>query len=202
MIGEGPADTPCEDADVPGEVTVLLSALGNGRDPDIYDRLLPLIHDELRRMASAFLQRERPDHTLQPTALVHEAFLRMAGQRSVDWESRGHFLAIAATAMRRILVDHARAHRRRDRGRERARLMLETDETVMQAAHVDLVELDRAMMSLARMDPRKVSVVELRFFVGLDVEQTAAVLGISAATVKREWRMARMWLKAEISGDV
>ena len=187
---------------MPGEVTVLLSALGNGRDPDIYDRLLPLIHDELRRMASAFLQRERPDHTLQPTALVHEAFLRMAGQRSVDWESRGHFLAIAATAMRRILVDHARAHRRRDRGRERARLMLETDETVMQAAHVDLVELDRAMMSLARMDPRKVSVVELRFFVGLDVEQTAAVLGISAATVKREWRMARMWLKAEISGDV
>jgi RNA polymerase sigma factor (TIGR02999 family) len=184
-----------------GEVTQLLSRLGGSDDPAIYDRLLPLIHEELRRLAAGFLQRERPDHTLQPTALVNEAFLRLANQREVSWESKGHFLAIAATAMRRILVDHARSHRRRSRDSSRARALLESDATAAQATTVDLLALDEAMTRLGRLDPRKVKVVELRYFVGMDVEQTAAALGVSAPTIKREWRLARVWLKREIAGD-
>jgi RNA polymerase sigma factor (TIGR02999 family) len=184
-----------------GEVTLLLGRLGGADDPAIYDRLLPLIQDELRHLAAGFLQKERPDHTLQPTALVNEAFLRLADQREVSWESKGHFLAIAATAMRRILVDHARAHRRRSRDGERASALLESDATAAQATTVDLLSLDEAMTRLARLDPRKVKVVELRYFVGMNVEQTAAALGISTPTVKREWRLARVWLKREIAGD-
>jgi RNA polymerase sigma factor (TIGR02999 family) len=183
-----------------GEVTQLLGRLGGSDDPAIYEHLLPLIHDELRRLAAGFLRSERPDHTLQPTALVNEAFLRLADQRAVSWESKGHFLAIAATAMRRVLVDHARSHRRRSRDSDRARALLESDATAAQATDVDLVALDEAMTRLEQMDSRKVKVVELRYFVGMNVEQTAAALGISAPTVKREWRMARLWLKSEIAG--
>lgn len=186
-------------SDPSGEVTRLLARIGDGDDDGVYDRLMPLIYDELRGLAGGFLRHERADHTLQPTALVNEAFIRLAGQRDAGWESKGHFFAIAATAMRRILVDHARA--RGSRGGDRKRPLLDSDVTAAEADDVDLVALDEAMTKLGRMDPRKVSVVELRYFVGLDIEQTATALGVSAPTVKREWRLARVWLKREIGID-
>lgn len=181
-----------------GDVTRLLARMGGGDDAAVYEQLMPLVHRELHELARGFLIRERPDHTLDPTALVNEAFLRLAGQRDAGWESKGHFFAIAATAMRRILVDHAR--RRRSRGGERKRPLLDSDVTAADTNDVDLLALDDAMTKLARLDPRKVSVVELRHFLGLDIEQTAAALAISTATVKREWRMARLWLKRDLTG--
>ena len=187
--------------DAAGEVTRLLGRLGGDDDRAVYDRLLPLIYDELRRLAAGFLDRERPDHTLQPTALVNEAFIRLAGQREADWESKGHFMAIAATAMRRILVDHARAKGSDRRGGGRRALPLDSDVTAVQADDVDLFALDEAMTKLAALDERKVRIVELRFFVGVSVEETAATLGVSTPTVKREWRLAKAWLKREVGGD-
>ena len=188
------------DADA-GEVTKLLGRLGGADDRAVYDRLLPLIYDELRGLAAGYLVRERSDHTLQPTALVNEAFIRLAGQRDADWESKGHFMAIAATAMRRILVDHARAKGSDRRGGGRQALPLDSDVTAVQAEDVDVVALDAAMTSLVALDERQVRIVELRFFVGMTVEETAATLGISARTVKREWRLAKAWLKREVGGD-
>ncbi len=180
-----------------GEVTRLLASLGAEKDDRVYDQLLPLIYQELHGLAAGFLGRERVDHTLQPTALVHEAYLKLSGQRDAGWESRGHFFAIAATAMRRILVDHARGQKRR-RKDERERDVLDSDFTAVQADPLDLLDLDAALEKLARMDPRKVRVVELRYFAGLDVEATAASMGVSTPTVIRDWRMAKLWLKSEL----
>jgi RNA polymerase sigma factor (TIGR02999 family) len=182
------------------DVTLLLASIDGANAERVYGRLMPIIYDELRRLAAGFMERERADHTLQPTALVNEAFLRLVRQREASWESRGHFFALAATAMRRILVDHARARGRVRRGGDRKRTLLESDVTAAAADDVDLLALDDAMSKLARLDPRKVRIVELRYFVGLDVEQTAAASGLSPATVKREWRTARAWLKKEL-GD-
>jgi RNA polymerase sigma-70 factor (ECF subfamily) len=181
------------DAAQPDEVTRLLQELGNGKAAAL-DELLPLVQAELRRQAARYLRRERRNHTLQPTALVNEAFLRLVEQRDVRWQNRAHFFGIAAQAMRRILVDHARTQGRTKRGGGAPRVTL--DETVAAAAErsIDMLALDHALQRLAGDEPRQAKVVELRFFGGLSVEETAEVMDISPATVKREWTIAKAWL--------
>ncbi len=183
------------------EVTQLLGQLGGEHDSTVFERLLPLIHAELRSMANDCLRREGPGHTLQPTALVNEAFLKLAGQQNADWKNRGHFLAIAATAMRRILVDHARAKKSQRRGGDRGREVLDSDLNAYESQDIDLIALDAAMLKLAEIDPQKVRIVEMRFFAGLGVEETAQALDTSPSTIKREWRIARVWLKREIDSE-
>ncbi len=162
--------------------------------------LFSLVYDELHRLAAAALRNERRDHTLQPTALVHEAYLRLAGEPDGRWESRAHFLAVAAQAMRRILVDHARGRNALKRGSGwRAEPIDGLDlPTLPGDEPIDLLALDEALARLAALDPRQAQVVELRFFGGLTVEETAAVTGLSDRTVKREWQMARAWLRREM----
>ena len=180
------------------EVTRLLIRLTDG-DGDVLGELLPLVYDELRRLAAGYLRRERPGHTLQPTALVHEAYLRMVDQSQVRWQNRAHFLGVAAQMMRRILVDHARGQRAEKRGGEIQKLSLDENIDVSGERAADLVALDEALERLAEFDPQKARVVELRFFGGLSVEETAEVLGVSAPTVKRQWRMAKAWLYGQVS---
>src|SRR5262245_52319374 len=182
----------------PREVTQMLLAWGDG-DPHALDTLLPLTYEELRRLARRYLQRERPEHTLQPTALVHEAYLRLVDQKEVRWQNRAHFLGIAAEAMRRILVEHARAHRRAKRGGGPRRVSLEDTVGLSNERGLDLVALDDALASLAALDPRKSRVVELRFFGGLTTEETAQVLGVSTATVERELYVAKLWLRRALN---
>ena len=180
------------------EVTRLLVRLTDG-DRGVLDDLLPVVYGELRRLASSYLRRERPGHTLQPTALVHEAYMRLVDQTQVQWQNRAHFFGVAAQMMRRILVDHARAHEAEKRGGEFQKLSL--DENLDAASgerDINLVALDDALDRLAEMDPQKSKIVELRFFGGLSVEETAAVLGVSAPTVKRQWRMAKAWLYGQV----
>ena len=186
------------------EVTELLDAWSAG-DPEALERLLPLVVDDLRRIARAFLARERPDHTLSPTALVNELYLRVVGRRSVHWEGRTQFLAGAAEMMRRILVDHARRHRAAKKGGGVGRLGF--DEALdaqtlwgpaIRAMDIDLVALDDALVSLAAVDPRQARIVELRYFGGLTVPETARTLDCSPTTVKREWHSARLWLLREL----
>jgi RNA polymerase sigma factor (TIGR02999 family) len=160
--------------------------------------LLPLVYAELRRLAASYLRRERPDHTLQPTALVHEAYLRLVDQTQARWQNRAHFLGVAAQMMRRILVDHARGHRAEKRGGDFQILSLDENIDVSGERAADLVALDEALKRLAELDPQKSRVVELRFFGGLSVEETAEVLGVSAPTVKRQWRMAKAWLYGQV----
>jgi RNA polymerase sigma-70 factor (ECF subfamily) len=160
-----------------------------------------LVYDELRRLAASALRHERSDHTLQPTALVHEAYLRLAEQPTARWKDRNHFMAVAARAMRRILVDHARKHGAVKRGSGAVKHSLDDHERVADFTGdtVDLVALDDALARLANLDPRQARIVELRFFGGLSVEETAAIVGSSARTVKRDWQLARAWLKREIA---
>jgi RNA polymerase sigma-70 factor (ECF subfamily) len=166
------------------------------------DRLLPLVYDELHRLAAAHLRRERSDHTLQATALVNEAYLKLVDQTRVRWESRGHFLAVAATAMRRILVDHARGKSRLKRAAPGDRVALEDGaDAVAVERDVDLLALDEALDALSRLDARKVKVIELRYFAGMTIDETAAALGVAPATVKRDWEFARLWLLREMTGD-
>lgn len=179
-----------------GEVTELLQQVSDGRQAAA-DVLLPLIYDELRKIARSFMRREREDHTLEPTALVHEAYLRMLGQNRVSWQSRGHFFSMAATMMRRILVDSSRQHLRIKRGGGAEHKELLEGEMVIAGtalSAVDLLALHEALEQLAERDRRLVQVVELRFFAGLDVAETAEVLGVSAPTVKRDWSVARAFL--------
>lgn len=174
-------------------LTELLQAWSAG-DTAAREALLPRVYGELRRRANAYLRRERPGHTLQPTALVHEVYLRLAAQH-VDWQSRGHFFGLASRSMRRILVDHARHEGRAKRGG--GALKVELSEEVAGAApagDVDLEALDAALEELARLDPRQGRIVELRYFGGLSIEETAAVLDLSPATVKRDWTLARAFL--------
>lgn len=180
----------------PKTVTRLLDELSGGRR-DALDALLPLVYSELHRRAASYLHRERPEHTLQPTALVHEAYLRLVDQRNVQWQNRAHFFGIAAQAMRRILVDHARRHRRVKRG---GGMNVSLDDADMPVSErpIDLLALDEALERLAHRDPQQARVVELRFFGGLSVEETADVLACSPSTVKREWAMARAWLHLQI----
>jgi RNA polymerase sigma-70 factor (ECF subfamily) len=161
------------------------------------NELLPIVYDELHRMAQAYFRRERGDHTLQATALVHEAYLRMGDQRA-PLQNRNHFLAVAATQMRRILLDYARRHRRR--GGSEPKVMLEDTMAVCGPRPVDVIALDMALVKLAELDPKLAELVELRFFGGLTVEETAEALGVSAPTVKRSWRSARAFLRLEIEG--
>lgn len=180
-------------------VTELLKQVQTGKK-EALDQLLPLVYDELRKLASYQLRRERINHTLQPTALVHEAYLRLINQRAVDWRDRAQFFGLAANMMRRILVNHALAHKAEKRGGQEHQIAL--DEAISFAAEreLDLVLLDEALTRLAALDPEQSRIVELRFFGGLTVEDVAEVTGISTATVKREWRAAKAWLYEQIHG--
>jgi RNA polymerase sigma factor (TIGR02999 family) len=183
------------------DVTALLRAWSKG-DADAGERLLPIVYGELRRQAARLLRRERRDHTLQPTALVHETYLRLVEQRAADWRSRAQFFAVAAQAMRRILVDHARRHGARKRGGSWDRITLdETRRAWPGEPDVDVLALEEALSELASIDADKVRLVELRFFAGLSLDETAAVLGVSESTVTREWRLARAWLFRRLRGS-
>ena len=185
------------------DVTRLLREWQAGSGPAL-ERLIPLVYDELHALASRYLSRERRDHTLQTTALVNEAFLKLAGQREVDWQSRAHFFGIAAKLMRRILVDHARRDGRVKRGGGAPHLPLDDFDPPAPGAAVDPVDacvLDTALARLEALDPQQGRVVELRFFGGMTIEETAEVMGISPATIKREWAVARAWLYRELTAD-
>ncbi len=168
-------------------------------DADALAKLMPVVYGELRRMARQQLRGERRAHTLQTTALVHEVFLRLVDREQLAWESRGHFFAVAATAMRRILVNHAKSRARLKRGGGRQALTLQEADAVFPDRSLDLLALDEAMTKLGQLDERKATLVELRFFGGLTVEETADVLDVSPRTVKRDWRLAKVWLLREIS---
>jgi RNA polymerase sigma factor (TIGR02999 family) len=189
-LGHGPA----------GEITQLLQGWRGG-DRKALDALLPIVYKELQRLAHFQLRKERPDHTLQSAALVNEAYLRLVGLNTPQWESRTHFFAIAAQLMRQILVDYARRHRAEKRGEGVETLSLE-DATMLspgKGKDIDVVALDDALKELARIDPRKAQVVELRFFGGLNFDETAEVLKVSAVTVSRDWSTAKAWLHREMS---
>jgi RNA polymerase sigma factor (TIGR02999 family) len=180
------------------EVTRLLLAWGNG-DQSALDQLIPLVHEQLRRIARRQMGRERPGHTLQATALVNEAYLRLIDSSQVQWQNRAHFFAISATLMRRILVDSARARGNLKRGGAAQRISLTDAPVATPAGATDLVALDDALTALAALDSRQSQMVELRFFGGLTVEETAEVLKVSTETVKRDWRLAKVWLLRELS---
>jgi RNA polymerase sigma factor (TIGR02999 family) len=184
------------------DVTQLLHAWGQG-DLDARERVVALVYDELRRRAGAVLRGERAGHTLQPTALVHEAYLKLVGSASIDWKDRAHFFGVAARAMRQVLVDHARARNAEKRGSGQVLVGLDTPAAAAAATppmSLDLLELDRALSKLAALDERQSRLVELRLFAGLTIEESAEVLRISQATVSREWRHAEAWLQREIAG--
>ncbi len=164
------------------------------------EQLMPLVYEELRRLASHHLRRERNEHTLQSTALVHEAYLRLAGQNTPQWQNRAHFFGIAARIMRQILVEYARGRQADKRGGGLCRLSLDDALEFPKQADVDVLELDRALSGLAELDEQQSRIVELRFFAGLTIEDTSEVLGISPATVKREWVTARIWLHRTMTG--
>jgi RNA polymerase sigma factor (TIGR02999 family) len=180
------------------EVTQLLRAWSQG-DEQALEQLMPLVYQELRRLAKRYMARENPGQTLQATALVHEAYLRLIEQRLVSWQNRAHFFAISAHMMRRILVDRARARHYQKRGGEIGRISLDEAFTTGQEKEPNLVALDDALKSLAVLDPRKSRVVEMRYFGGLSVEESAEVLKVSVDTVMRDWKLAKVWLLRELS---
>jgi len=182
----------------PNQITQLLQRWRDG-NREALDALLPLVYEELRRLAHRHLRNERAEHTLQSSALVHEAYLRLLGQDFPHWEGRTHFFAIAAQLMRQILVDYARRHRASKRGSGVCMLTLGDVDALPQRKDVDVVALNDALNSLAEIDPRQSHVVELRFFAGLSLEETSEVMGIGTATVQRDWTAARAWLHREIS---
>lgn len=179
------------------DVTQLLRNWQVG-DQSARDQLLEIVYEELRRQAARYLRRERPDHTLQPTALVHEAYLQLIDQSRVNWEHRAHFFGAAARLMRRVLVDHARAHQAEKRGSGEEKLALDEAMAVPQSKDLNILALNDALEELARMDEQQSRIVELRYFGGLSIEETATVTGVSPATVKREWAMAKAWLQTQI----
>ncbi len=181
-------------------VSELLVSWGHGNQ-DAREALIPLIYDELRRLARRYLRRERPDHTLESAALVHEAYLRLVRQEPFQWQNRAHFFGVAAQLMRHILVDHARNRLAAKRGAGAPRLTLDPKIALPQKREVDLVVLDDALNRLASLDPEQSRIIELRFFGGLSIEETSVVLGISPATVKRNWTTARAWLQREMNKD-
>lgn len=180
-------------------VTLLLAELRGGNQ-EAATRLIPIVYNELKRMAGAQMQRERPGHTLQATALVHEAYMRMAGGEQGPWQNRAHFFAIAANAMRQVLMDHARRRHAGKRGGANAlKVDIDTELLISGDKLEDVIAIDEALDRLAKIDPRQSRLVELRFFAGLDVEQAAEVMGVSPTTIKREWRSARAWLHGELA---
>lgn len=181
-------------------ITQLLKEWSNGK-ASVLEDLMPLVYDELRLQAANYLRRERANHTLQTTALIHEAYLKLIGQKEVEWQNRTHFFAIAATAMRRILVDHARERKRGKRGGSEGNLPLEEAINISASEkNMDLIALDEALNRLAQFSPRQARVIELRYFSGLSNDEAAEVLGVSNATVRNDWNLARAWLKEEIKG--
>jgi RNA polymerase sigma factor (TIGR02999 family) len=182
------------------EITQLLKLWQQG-DSEALESLMPKVYSELKRLAASYLRRERPDHTLQSAALVNEAYVRLVDQNETQWQNKAHFFGIAAQMMRRILADHARSHNAEKRGAGAP--MLELDEALAQAQtrSIDLLSLDDALQKLEKLDPRQGKIVELRFFGGLSIEDTANVLGIAPATVKRDWTAARAWLFREVGGE-
>ena len=178
-------------------ITQRLVAWSNG-DQEALDGLMQLVYNELRRLANHYLRSERPDHTLQPTALVHEAYLRLTGQNQVHWQNRAHFFGVAAQMMRRVLVDHARANCRAKRGGAAYKVSFDESLNLYQREDEQIVELDEALSRLMLVDSRKSEVVELRYFGGMSVEETAEVLGISCNTVMRDWNMAKAWPYREL----
>jgi RNA polymerase sigma-70 factor (ECF subfamily) len=185
----------------PHEITQLLAEWSNGNQTAL-DKLYPLVYDELHKMANRYMKRERKDHTLQTTALINEAYVRMVDQKNVHWENRAHFFAISAQIMRRILIDHARRHHYAKRGGGALKVSLDETAIVAGDPASDMLLLDEALNRLAEMDPRRGRVVELRYFGGLNNEEIAGVLKISENTVTRDWNMARAWLYQELSGSV
>jgi RNA polymerase sigma factor (TIGR02999 family) len=184
-------------SEAPGEITALLNDWQGGSEQAL-NALTPLVYKELKRLAQSYLSREPAGHTLQGTALVHEAYLRLVDQRQVQWRNRNHFFALAAELIRRILVDHARAKRAEKRGGDQVKLSLEEGTDTPVPGDVDLIALDDALKLLARTDPQQSHIVELRYFAGLKIEETAEVLNISPATVKRDWMIAKAFLKREM----
>lgn len=185
-----------------GEITSLLKACSVGNRKAM-DDLLPMVYEELRRQAHIHLNKERSNHTLQTTALVHEAYLRLVEQNSTDWQNRAHFFALSATMMRRILVNYAKNRKRLKRGGKNENLPLdEALHVAVKDREIDLLALDDALNELAELDEQQSRIVELRYFSGLTIKETAEVLKVSAATVKRDWRMAKTWLRAELSDGV
>lgn len=194
LEGKRRVDVPSQ----PGEVTRLLKDFRDG-DKDAEAKLVPLIYSELRRLAAYYMKGERQGHSLQPTALVHEAYLRLTGMRGIDWQNRSHFFAVAAQVMRRILIDHARAQRAKKRGGLWGQISFEEAQVAAFSRPEQLIALDEALNRLAELDARQSRIIELRFFAGLSEEETGEVLGISARTVKRDWRVAKAWLYDQIS---
>jgi RNA polymerase sigma factor (TIGR02999 family) len=184
----------------PGDVTQLLVQWKDG-DTAALDRLMPMVYRELRLIAGRFLSHERPGHTLQSTALVHEAYLRLVDQSRIDWQSRAHFFGVAATIIRNILVDHARARHAAKRGGSMPALSLDEAVAIPQKRDVELIAIDDALLTLSQLDPQQSRIVELRFFGGLTIEETAEVLHISASTVKRDWILAKTWIFRALSAN-
>jgi RNA polymerase sigma factor (TIGR02999 family) len=193
------SDSPRPVTIKPSEVTALLRAWSAG-DEQARDRLMPLVYQELRRRAAAHLRRERRDHTLQPTALVNEIYLKLVDQDRAAWISRAQFFGVASQMMRRVLIDHARAGRTAKRSGRWARVTMAEEVARQSTKDVDVIDLDLALTRLAQFDPRKSRIAELRFFGGLSLSETAEVLGISVATVERDWQTARAWLYATLKG--
>lgn len=195
-----PLESPSRGIDLdPKTVTEALNAVARG-DGKALDRLLPVVYQEMRRLAAGYLRNERPGHTLQPTALAHEAYLRLVG-RDDPWQNRAHFLGVAARAMRDILVDHARRRKAQKRGGGQPATFLNEDILVAGGRPIAFDDLDQALVDLARLSERQARVVELRYFGGLTIEETGQVLGISPVTVKRDWVTARAWLYRELRGS-
>lgn len=188
------------ETDTTQEITVCLKAWSGG-NREAADRLMQIVYQEMRRLAASYLQKQRADHTLQPTALVHEAYLKLIDASQVNWQDRAHFFAVAAQTMRNILVDHARAVAADKRGGGAQKIALDEAVGLSENQEVDLIDLDEALQMLARQDETQSRIIELRFFGGLTIEETAEVLKISPATVKREWAMARAWLFRQINSS-
>jgi RNA polymerase sigma factor (TIGR02999 family) len=182
------------------EITQLLMNWRKG-DEAAFEQLIPLVYPELKRLARRHMGRESPGHTLQTSALINEAYLRLIDQQAIDWQDRGHFFAVATRVMRHILIDHARSQTRSKRGGAVSHVQLDETEAVAQMRAAEFLALDEALKSLATIDPRKSRIVELRFFGGLTVEETAEVMGLAPITIKREWRSAKAWLHSEIGED-
>ena len=195
-----PRDVSASDAAVAHTVTTLLNAAAEG-DPSAADQLLPLVYSQLRALAQRHMLGERCDHTLQATALVHEAYLRLVENAGIDWKRRGHFYLAAADAMRRVLVDHARARGAAKRGGSWKNVTLDLDDLIEERGMGELLAIDEALEQLAASDPRAAQVVRLRFFAGLSVDDTAVALQLSPRSVDREWQYARAWLRQRLSDD-
>jgi RNA polymerase sigma factor (TIGR02999 family) len=180
------------------EVTILLNEMSSG-DETSPDKLLEIVYDDLRRLAGAYMQNERGDHTLQATALVHEAYMRLVDWKNVSWQNRAHFFSVAAEVMRKVLIDHARA--RQSQKRSGDKLVLDEAISLPDRRPIDLISLDEALQNLETLDPRQAKIVELRFFGGLTIEETAYILKVSESTVRREWTFAKAWFQRELGTD-